>query len=253
MEDLLRNNTFRRKEVNEIIDNILSIVKNDSCIQDYELKIFKDCIRSVIEKDELIEHHFEIIGRGCFKICVDLFENWVLKFIVESNETEDGEQQLYLAAQEEGLGFLFPETHYWGIPSVVRKDYLLSDDGEDIYCEFDEERYSSSDVDPDFIFSHICLQRKVDFVWADSYEHIQENNTFMVEEKAELKGNCIDSVAEGWLKMVYDRYGKDSFNHFSTFYSKSGISDLHDENIGVFYDANGVTRPVIIDCLSSQL
>ena len=190
----------REAALENIMVNIEKALASDKFITKEELNVVREGLKDIIINKKAVSDVFKVIGTGCYKICSEPLKGWVLKFIIEENETEE-EEVLYAEAKARGLDFIFPETYFWEIPKVVRKDWIDMDEDDFItlpceYCgnygcsqcnnsEGEEGDYRSlggTDGFPDLytppnhIISHICLQRKVDYIWRDkSCKLIVEN------------------------------------------------------------------------------
>ena len=214
-----------------------------------DIEKFANFLRTagITQRDNLIERfthilvtgsispdEWAIISNGAYKEVYELDDTHVIKFVGASNRTETELWSLNDAI-ENGFGDIF--VHETAI-------------------DMEEER-----VRLESIYEHlgyIIIQEKVVCPYGDDepYTDVTEldkdeylNNPIVYKNGAIVDYDLLikaDITCKEWLQAVIEYFGDEYFNNFLYFIINSGITNLHQENVG--FTLSG--KPVIFDWLS---
>ena len=176
-------------------------------------------------EDGNINDHWNILGTGCFKVVVELNDDYVLKFVSDSNNTE-GELCALQYAIDEGFEDIL-------VPQV---GFAISSNKINLWQQLKVwAKYANSDCD----YVDIENLNVNEYLLFPLRYNTGEIVSF---DMVHYCGLCVQE----WVQKVIDWYGDEYFDNFLKFISDYDITDTHYGNIG--YAPDG--RPVIFDWFS---
>lgn len=188
-------------------------------------------------QDGNISNHWNILGNGCFKVVVELNDDYVLKFVSNSNNTQGELCALQYAIDEGFEDILVPQVGFAMSNNNIDLWSQLSEHGCDYILI--QQKVWAKYTDPDYDYVDIENLNINEYLLSPLVYNTGEIVSF---DMVHYCGLCVQE----WVQKVIDWYGDEYFDNFLKFISDYDITDTHYGNIG--YAPDG--RPVIFDWFS---